>query len=199
MKKVVYFHGFSSAGSTGTAVNLRNYLYQDYGVAVLSPDIPVMPDEALAFLRKYVAQEAPDAIVGTSMGAMFAELMHGIPRICVNPSFHMAKLLTFKHLNKNVEFQNPREDGAVSFKVDRAMVDAFRDIEKKYSLQGITADEKKLVWGVFGKNDPLVNCQKEFVAAYGKAQFRLVEGEHSLTQTILKRDVLPILVQMLGL
>ena len=41
MKKIVYLHGFSSAGSTGTATNLRNHLYADYGVTVVSPDIPV--------------------------------------------------------------------------------------------------------------------------------------------------------------
>ena len=197
MKKVLYFHGFSSAGSTGTAVLLRNYLYRDNGVSVLSPDIPVMPDEALEFLTQYVQEEAPDLIIGTSMGAMFAELMKGIPRICVNPSFHMAKLLTFKHLNKNVDFQNPREDGATSFKVDKAMVESFREIETTLSLKNITPEEKKRVWGIFGKHDPVVNCQSEFIKAYGKSQFRLVDGEHSLTQTMLKHDVLPLILQIL--
>ena len=199
MKKILYFHGFSSAGSTGTASTLRGYLYEAYGVHVISPDIPVMPVEALAFLNGLVQNEAPDLIIGTSMGAMFAELMKGYPRICVNPSFHMAKLLTFRHLNKNVDFQNPRQDGAQSFKVDKQMVAEFKDIETRLSLKNITPQEKKLVWGVFGKNDKTVNCQDEFIKAYGRTQFKLVDGEHSLTQTVLKRDVLPIIMGILNL
>ena len=50
MKKIVYLHGFSSAGSTGTATNLRNHLYADYGVTVVSPDIPVSPAEAVPLM-----------------------------------------------------------------------------------------------------------------------------------------------------
>ena len=199
MKKIVYLHGFASAGSTGTAVNLRGYLYEAYGVHVISPDIPVMPLEALDFLKGVVAQEVPDLIIGTSMGAMYAELMKGIPRICVNPSFHMAKLLTFKHLNKNVDFRNVRADGATSFKVDKQMIAEFKDIETRLSLKNITSDEKKLVWGIFGKNDNLVNCQAEFTKVYGREHFKVVDGEHNLTQTVLKRDVLPVILEILSL
>ncbi len=199
MKKIIYLHGFASAGSTGTAANLRGYLYEDYGVHVISPDIPVMPLEALEFLKSLVVQETPDLIIGTSMGAMYTELMKGIPRICVNPSFHMAKLLTFKHLNKNVDFRNVRADGAASFKVDKQMIAEFKEIETKYSLKNITPEDKKLVWGIFGKNDKTVNCQAEFTKAYGREHFKVVDGEHNLTQTVLKRDVLPVILEILAL
>ena len=199
MKKVIYLHGFSSAGSTGTATMLRNYLYQDYGVSVLSPDIPVMPKEALAFLKNYIDHENPDLIIGTSMGAMYAELIKGRMRICVNPAFQMAKMLTFKHLGKNVDFQNKREDGAVSFKVDKQMVSEFKEIESTLSLKNVSPEEKKIVWGIFGKNDPVINCQKEFTKAYGKEHFLIIDGEHNLTQTILKRDIMPIIVRILEL
>ena len=199
MKKIVYLHGFGSAGSTGTATLLRNYLYQDYGVIVLSPDIPVYPSEALPFLTGLIATEKPDLIMGTSMGGMYTELMKGYPRICVNPAFHMAKLLTFHHLGKNVDFHNKREDGETSFKVDKQMVAEFKEIEAKQSLKNITSVEKKLVWGIFGKNDPLVNCQSEFTKAYGKEHFRVIEGEHSLTQDMIKKDILPIVKTLLEL
>ena len=199
MTKVIYLHGFSSAGSTGTAVHLRNYLYQEYGVSVISPDIPVMPSEAMIFLKQLVETEQPDLIIGTSMGAMYAETLKGFRRICVNPAFQMSKLLTFRYLNKNVDFQNTRQDGATSFKVDKQMVAEFKEIETNQTLKGITADEKKLVWGLFGKDDPFVNFQKEFVKAYGKAQFRVIEGEHSLTQAMMKRDLLPLVKDILGL
>jgi len=197
MKKILYIHGFSSAGSTGTATNLRNYLYE-LGVTVVSPDVPVSPAAALPFLREFAAQEQPDLIIGTSMGAMYTELLKGYTRICVNPSFHMAKLLTFKWLGKNVEFQNKRQDGAKTFKVDKQMIAEFKEVEK-LSLKDITPDEKQKVWGLFGKDDPMVNCRDEFQKAYGNEHFRIFEGEHRLSDTIVKRDLLPLVKQLLEL
>ena len=199
MPKILYLHGFSSAGSTGTATTLRNYLYQDYGVCVLSPDIPIMPMDAVDFLSNLVQTETPDLIIGTSMGAMYAELLKGFPRICVNPAFQMSRLLTFNHLGKNVAFKNKRQDGATSFKVDKAMVAEFKEIEKSRSLKNVSAQEKSLVWGLFGKEDQVVNCRDMFTKAYGKDHFRLIEGEHSLTQTMIKRDVLPLILEILHL
>ena len=199
MKKILYLHGFSSAGSTGTATNLRNHLFADYGVTVVSPDIPVSPAQAVPFLRQLVADEQPDLIIGSSMGAMYTELMHGYPRICVNPSFHMARLLTFKHLGKNVEFQNKRADGQRQFKVDKQMIAEFKEIETKLTLRDITPQDRELVWGFFGKDDPTVNCRDEFRKAYGDAHMRVIEGEHSLTDAMLKRDILPVIKQILAL
>lgn len=197
--KILYIHGFSSAGSTGTATNLRNHLYQDYGVTVVSPDVPVYPKEALPYLQSVIAEEQPDLIIGTSMGAMYTELMKGYKRICVNPSFHMAKMLTFKHLNKNVAFLNVRKDGATQFKVDKEMVAQFKEIETKLSLKGITPEEKELVWGIFGKDDPMVNCRDDFKKAYGDSNMRIIEGEHSLTDQMVKRDLQPLIKQLLEL
>lgn len=199
MKKILYLHGFSSAGSTGTATNLRNHLFADYGVTVISPDIPVSPAAAVKAIRQIVEEEKPDLVIGTSMGAMYTELLRGQLRICVNPSFHMAKMLTFKHLGKNVEFQNKRQDGQKQFKVDKQMVAEFKEIETKLSLKGITPADKALCWGIFGKDDPMVNCRDEFKKAYGTDNMRIIEGEHSLTDAMLKRDVLAIIKQLLKL
>ncbi|MBQ7572005.1 MAG: hypothetical protein IJT19_07175 [Bacteroidaceae bacterium] len=196
MRKLLYLHGFASAGSSGTAVHLRNMLYE-YGVEVVSPDLPIMPQEALAFLKALVAQEQPDLIVGTSMGAMYAEQMYGTPRILVNPSFHMAKHLTFQGMGRH-EFLNKRQDGARDFKVDKAMIAQFREVEKT-SFSRVTAEEKALVWGFFGKNDKFVNCQPEFKKAYGTEHFRIFDGEHHLNDTVLKRDIFPLVKQILNL
>ena len=73
---------------------MRNHLYPK-GVQVLSPDVPTDPMEAIMFLKSLVATEQPNLIVATSMGALYAEQLKGVPRILVNPSFHMARLLTF--------------------------------------------------------------------------------------------------------
>lgn len=194
MKKILYIHGFSSAGSTGTATNLRTYLY-DKDVRVVSPDIPTSPARAVEFLREVVVAEQPDLIIGTSMGGMYAELLRGYKRILVNPSFHMARLLTFRGLG-NVEFLNKREDGAKTFKVDKQMIAEFKEVEK-LSFQGITPEDKENVYGLFGRNDPTVHTQDDFTKHYGRDHFSIFEGEHRLNDKIVKHDVLPLIYQIL--
>ena len=189
MKKILYIHGFASAGSTGSATQMRNHLYPK-GVQVVSPDVPVSPTEAIVFLRNLVETEQPDLIVATSMGAMYAEQLKGIRRILVNPSFHMARLLTFRGLGRR-EFRNKRQDGATVFKVDKQMIQEFQQIEKE-SFKDIDAQEKQLVWGLFGTKDKLVNCQKDFIKHYGKERMQLFEGEHFLNDKVLSKVVMPL-------
>ena len=196
MKKAIYLHGFASAGSTGTATTMRNLLY-GRDVMVLSPDIPVSPLEAQQMLSALVQTEQPDIIVATSMGAMYAEQLKGFPRILVNPSFHMARLLTFRGLGRR-EFRNKRQDGATDFKVDKPLINEFLQVEKS-SFQSITPQEKQLVWGLFGTQDKLVNCQADFKKNYGTGQMRLFEGEHFLNDKVLSRVVLPLVEEILQL
>lgn len=196
MRRVLYIHGFASAGSSGTATHLRNMLYE-HGVEVISPDVPVMPTEALCLLKQMVAELQPELIIGTSMGGLYTEQMYGTPRIMVNPSFHMARHLTFQGMGRR-EFLNKRQDGAREFKVDRDMIAQFREVEKT-SFSGVNAEEKTLVWGFFGKNDKFVNCQPEFKKAYGTDHFRIFDGEHRLNDVVLKRDIFPLVKQILKL
>ena len=187
--KVLYIHGFASAGSTGSATQLRNHFYPK-GVQVLSPDVPVEPLRAIAFLRDYVVEHQPDLVVATSMGAMYAEQLRGIRRILVNPSFHMAKLLTFRGMGRQ-EFRNKREDGAKDFKVDKQMIAEFKEVEKQ-SFAGITSEDKQMVWGLFGTKDKNVNCQPDFRKHYGTAQMSLFDGEHYLNGEVLSKVIIPL-------
>ena len=173
MKKVLYLHGFASAGSSGTATQMRNHLYP-MGVSVLSPDIPVSPLEAMRFLQETVEREAPALIVATSMGALYAEQLRGTARILVNPSFHMARLLTFGGMKRQ----------------------EFQQVEKQ-SFQGITPEDRELVYGLFGTLDKRVNCQPEFRKHYGTAHFTLFEGEHFLNGQVLSHVVLPLVEEIL--
>ena len=187
--KVLYIHGFASAGSTGSATQLRNHFYPK-GVQVLSPDVPVEPLRAIAFLRDYVVEHQPDLVVATSMGAMYAEQLHGIRRILVNPSFYMARLLTFRGMGRQ-EFRNKREDGAKDFKVDKQMIAEFKEVEKQ-SFDGITSEDKQMVWGLFGTKDKNVNCQPDFRKHYGTAQMSLFDGEHYLNGEVLSKVIIPL-------
>ena len=120
----------------------------------------------------------------------------------------MSRTLTFNHLGKNVDFQNPRQDGATHFKVDKEMIAQFKELETApkgskadgtpHVLYGITPEEKKLVWGLFGDKDRLVNFQKEFQKCYGKEHFKVIDAEHRLNSNVLKKEIIPLIHQILG-
>ena len=196
MKKILYIHGFGSAGSTGTATIMRNLLYEK-DVRVVSPDVPTSPKEALPFLKAFAAEEQPDLIIGTSMGGMYAEQLRGFKRILVNPSFHMARLLTFRGLG-NYDFQNKRADGATKFKVDKQMIAEFKEVEK-LSFTELTPEDRENVYGLFGRYDQTVHTQDDFTKVYGRDHFVIFEGEHRLNDKVLKHDVLPIIEEILQL
>lgn len=174
---------------------MRNILY-GHDVQVISPDVPVSPREALPFLRQTVETLHPDLIVATSMGAMYAEMLKDVPRILVNPSFNMARLLTFRGLGKRQAFRNKREDGAKDFMVDKALVAEFKEVEAGL-FKDITPQEKDIVWGLFGKNDKNVNCQPDFKKHYGTAHMQIFDGEHFLNDTVLKKTVMPLVNKLL--
>ena len=203
MKKILFAHGFASSGASGTVMTLRQMLYHsaasDTGdeVRVVAPGLPGRPLEAMEMLRQQAADEQPDLILGTSMGAFYAEQLRGFRRILVNPSFQMARLLTFGGMGRR-EFRNKRADGAHDFKVDKEMIAQFRTLEKE-SFKGIDAEEKGRVWGLFGDKDKKVNHQKDFIKHYGREHFIVFDGEHFLNDKVLSRSVLPVVRQVLGL
>ena len=202
MKKILFAHGFASSGASGTVMTLRQQLYDpalegtDQEVRVIAPDLPVMPNEAIALLKQVITDEEPDLLLGTSMGAFYLEQMRGHKRILVNPSFSMARLLTFGGMGRQ-EFRNKREDGARDFKVDKEMIAQFKALEKD-SFKGITPDDKPLVWGFFGDKDKKVNHQKDFLKHYGRDHFTVFDGEHFLNDKILSRVILPTVREILG-
>lgn len=193
-KKVLYVHGFASAGSSGTAVQMRNHLYP-MDCSVISPDLPLSPLQAIEELHGLVENENPDLIVATSMGAMYAEQLYGVPRILVNPAFNMARMLMMRGMGKR-EFRNKRADGAKEFKVDRQMISEFQQVEKK-SFTGVNEEEKGRVYGLFGLQDKNVNCQPEFKKHYGTEHFILFQGEHYLNGQVLSRTVMPLVEELL--
>ena len=89
MKKILYLHGFGSSGASGT-VELLGRAFGE-AATVLAPDIPMDPLEALPMLKKLAYAELPDLTIGTSMGGMYAQQLHGFLRICVNPSFWLSQ------------------------------------------------------------------------------------------------------------
>lgn len=192
-KKLMYVHGFASSGSSGTVMTLRRYMTE---WRVVAPDLPVDPFEALELLRRMVNEEQPDIVVGTSMGGMYTQQLWGVPRIVVNPSFEMSRSLLFGKMGRN-KYMSKRQDGATEFRIDKAVVERFKEMEK-HQFEGITDEEKMLVVGLFGDKDPVVHFQPLMAQLYGEERCRWFAGEHRLNDTVVKKVLIPLIDELVG-
>ena len=193
MRKMMYVHGFASSGSSGTVMNLRRSLP---GWRVIAPDLPVDPFEALELLRSIVEEENPEIVVGTSMGGMYTQQLWGVPRIVVNPSFEMSRSLLFGKMGRN-KYMSKRKDGATEFRIDKAVVERFKEMEK-HQFDGITEDEKQLVVGLFGDKDPVVHFYPLMAELYGEERCRWFSGEHRLNDDVVKKVLVPLIRELVG-
>lgn len=191
MAKIIYLHGFQSAGSSTTAQRLRRSLK---GHDVLSPDIPVQPEQALITMRNIAATlRQGDVVVGTSQGAFYAQLFRGWHRILVNPSFHSSKIMR-RHCGERLPFHNSRKDGATSFEVTERMCKKMeeaeaRQFDPKFGFIAPWGDKPELVQAFFGLHDDVVNCKDEYLAHY--TDFTDFEGGHRLDPDTTLALILP--------
>jgi predicted esterase YcpF (UPF0227 family) len=185
--KLLYVHGFASSGSSGTVMTLRHHLDS---WRVIAPDLPVDPFESLELLRTIVAEEQPNVVIGTSMGGMYVQQLWGVPRIIVNPSFEMSRSLLFGKMGRN-KYMSKRKDGATEFRIDKSVVERFKQMEKT-QFDGVGDNEKELLTALFGDKDPIVNFYSLVAELYGEDRCIRFKGEHRLNDEVVKKVVIPI-------
>ncbi|MGN0201986.1 MAG: YqiA/YcfP family alpha/beta fold hydrolase [Candidatus Cryptobacteroides sp.] len=185
-KKLLYVHGFASSGQSGSVRTLRTLLP---AAQIIAPDLPVEPEAALSLLRGIVEGERPDVVVGTSMGAMYSEMLYGTDRILVNPAFNLADTLLRNNGLGRQEYHNPRLDGETSFLVTKGLIEQFREISGHcFEYAGSDRDR---VYGLFGIHDTMVDTFDLFSSHYPMA-IRF-DGEHYLNDAAILHSVLPVL------
>lgn len=190
--KIVYFHGFGSSGTSGTVQLLSLLLPQ---VEIVAPDIPVDPAEALPFLKNLCQEEQPDLVIGTSMGGMYAQQMRDFKRICVNPAFNMSTMSKVLKTGEH-QFFNRRKDNQKTFRITREII-LHHNMMERQQFKNITDEQKQTCWGLFGINDPTVNTYDLFRKYYPNAT--RFEGEHRLNEKVLRKTVIPLIKEILGL
>ena len=184
-KKIMYVHGFLSSGQSGTVKMLQELMPN---ATLIAEDIPVHPVEAMEMLCQMQETEKPDLIIGTSMGGMFTEMLHGTDRILVNPAFEMGN--TMSSMTGKQEFQNPRKDGVMELMVTKGLIKEYRDITAK-CFNNITPEEQARVYGLFGDKDPVVHTFDIFHEYYPNAiRFH---GEHRLIDKIALHYLSPVI------
>ena len=164
MKKILFLHGFYASGQCVPAVALREAFA---GRAdVLTPDLPMHPQDALRFIRELTDREKPDLLIGNSCGSFYAQMIApivGIPALLGNPHFQMSEFL--KQRIGQHEYKSPRKDGKQSFVIDEALVKEFAALEVS-QFDNCNPQLRDQVWGLFGKQDTLAHFEPLFLKYY---------------------------------
>ena len=188
-KKFLYIHGLSSSGNSSTAKNLAQLLPD---MEIIAPDLPINPIDAIRLLQEICKSESPDIVIGTSMGGMFAQQMHGYKKILVNPAFHVSE---FMRKNIGVQaFLNLRKDGATTYEVTNSLCDKYFEMEN-HQFDRITSFDRENTYALFGEKDELVNCHLEYLQYYQK--FEWFSGSHRLTFNNVQDVVVPLIEKIL--
>ena len=119
MKKILFLHGFYASGQCVPAMALTEAF--EGRAVVLTPDLPLHPKEALAFIRDLCDREKPDVIVGNSCGSFYAQMIApviGVPALLGNPHFQMTEFL--KPRIGAQRYKSPRANGNQNFVIDEA-------------------------------------------------------------------------------
>ena len=193
MKKILFLHGFYASGQCVPAVALREAFA---GRAdVLTPDLPMHPQDALCFIRELTDREKPDLLIGNSCGSFYAQMIApvvGIPALLGNPHFQMSEFL--KQRIGQHEYKSPRKDGKQSFVIDEVLVKEFAALEATQFDNG-NPQFSDHVWGIFGEQDTLAHFEPLFLEHYNRT-FHF-PGGHTPTADEVRTWYVPLAEKML--
>ena len=198
MPTLLYLHGFASSGASGTVELLRREFHarpESDRLKVVAPDIPVDPTEALPVLKRLVEKEDPILIVGTSMGAMYAQQLRGVTRICVNPSFSISKLYSLLHVGK-YKYLTKRQNGESEFHVYKETIEHFAEMEA-HQFDGITDEDRELCYGLFGDEDTIAPGNLPIFERYYPGKAEVFHGGHRLNDEAVKKTLFPLIDRLL--
>ena len=193
MKKLLFLHGFYASGQCVPALALREAFA--VRAEVLTPDLPMPPNDALQFIRELIECEHPDILVGNSCGAFYAQMIApvvDIPALLGNPHFQMSEFLR-QRIGEH-QYKSPRKDGVRNFVIDEVLVDEFAALEAT-QFDHCTDAYRERVWGLFGEQDTLAHFEPLFLEHYNRS-FHF-PGGHTPTADEVRTCYVPLAEKML--
>lgn len=178
MKKAIFLHGFYASGSCPMAVALKESLKGE--VEVLTPDLPLHPHEALAYVRELCKREHPDMLIGNSNGAFLAQMLATelqIPALLGNPHLKMSEFVAAR-IGEN-RYKSPRMDGEQDFFIEPSLTDEFAELEQ-HLWDNWNSSMRKLCVGLFGEKDTLAHFEPEISDHYDEICH--FPGDHTPTE-----------------
>ena len=162
--KILFLHGFFASGSCIPAQALKQSF--EGKAEVFTPDPPLHPREALAFITELCECEHPDVLVGNSNGAFLAQIVAsrlGLPALLGNPYLEMTRFL-IERIGEH-KYKSPRADGHQHFIIDQSLIEEFADVQA-HQWDAYRPELNDRIWGLFGENDNLAHFEPLFRQYY---------------------------------
>lgn len=192
--KILFLHGFFASGQCVPAVALREAF--EGRAEVLTPDLPMHPEEAVRFIRELCKNERPDVLVGNSCGSFYAQMIApalGIPALLGNPHFQMTEFL--KPMIGAHQYKSPRKNGIQDFVIDEQLIREFAEMQQ-HQFDGCTSYGKEHIWGIFGEQDTLAHFEPLFLEHYTHSYH--FPGGHTPTAEEVRTWYVPLIERLLG-
>lgn len=189
MKKAIFLHGFYASGSCPMAIALKDALMGE--VEVLTPDLPLHPNEAIVYVRESCKQEHPDMLIGNSNGAFLAQMIATelqIPALLGNPDLKMSEFVKAR-IGEN-RYKSPRMDVKQEFIIEPSLVDEFTELEA-HQWDNWNPSMRSLCVGLFGEKDTLANFEPEILEHY--TEIYHFPGDHTPTVEEVLAYYVPII------
>lgn len=192
MKKILFLHGLNWSGSCPIARALQTELADI--AEVVSPDLPVDPEEAIATILDICDRWQPDLLVGSSYGAFLGQQtvkIAGCPALMCSPMFRMADFLESR-LGVH-DFKSPRADGVTCYCVTAELVAKFREMEK-HQFDCYDKFYYDRVWGFYGSRDTIADTRDKFSSLYSTVIE--YDGEHTMSPDNVKTVLVPAVLKI---
>ena len=191
--KILFLHGFFASGSCIPAQALKQAFAGK--AEVLTPDLPLHPREALAFITKLCEREHPNVLVGNSNGSFLGQIWAsrlGIPALLGNPHFEMTCFLS-ERIGGH-KYKSPRAGGQQHFVIDQPLIDEFADIQAQ-QWDDWRPEMTDRIWGLFGENDHLAHFEPLFLQHYTHAYH--FPGAHTPTAEEVWEYYVPLVKRLI--
>ena len=194
MKKILFLHGFFASGQCVPAMALREAFQGK--AEVLTPDLPMHPQEAVRFIRELCKHEKPDVLAGNSCGAFYAQMIApelSIPALLGNPHFRMTEFL--KPRMGAHQYKSPRQNGIQDFVIDEQLISEFAEMQE-HQFDGCTPYGKEHIWGIFGEQDTLAHFEPLFLEHYTHSYH--FPGAHTPTAEEISTWYVPLIEKVVS-
>ena len=194
-QKILFLHGFFASGTCIPALALKEYFSGK--ATVLSPDLPLPPQEALDFIQRLCNQEQPDILVGNSNGSFLAQIVaskNNIPALLGNPHFEMTRFL-IERIGTH-EYKSPRANGNQRLVINQTLIDEFAELQQ-HQWDNCQVANQENIWGIFGEKDHLAHFEPLFLMHY-KYSYHF-PGGHTPTAEEVQKYYAPLAEQLLEL
>ncbi len=194
MKKILFLHGFYASGQCEPALALTEAFRGR--AEVLTPDLPLHPQQALESIKGLCETEHPDVLVGNSCGSFYGQMVaaeEGISALLGNPYFRMTEFLRPRMGRQ--QYKSSRRDGRQDFVIDEQLISEFAVLEA-HQFDGCAEDGKERIWGLFGEQDTLAHFEPLFLEHYATSYH--FPGGHTPTADEVARWYVPLVEQLLS-